>query len=525
VAVSINLPVLRAPAPKQVRHAEGARQLGGETHNWHADCRVIGMNSRLLERFLHTRYGFVTAIGGAMLLMLMNEGAYQHSHERLASGIALTDARIQAAQTLQWLTDAEMAVRGHVLTGDRLQLAPYRQALVQLPAVRDRAFALMRSVNPDQELTVARLQRLLDDRLAALAVVVELTEREPTLALAASTADARHQATAALRQAFTELLDRAATLQQGARDSLYGAMSLSRWTVHLLTLLTVCGIFIHTRHLHAADKLRQHAQEQLSGQVDERTLELRQLAGHLVTAREDERGRLARDLHDELGGLFTAMKLQIIRLRRQSQGSEILLTGLRAVEDRLNDGIAFKRRVIENLRPSALEHFGLISSLGLLCRDASQSMGIPVHEDLALAAHGTPSGLTPEGELTVYRLVQESLTNIAKYAAAQQVRVTVRQHEGVIQVRVEDDGHGFDPQRVPVGHHGLLGMRYRVESAGGTMRVLSTPGQGTCIEATLQPTGGRSDPPARAPGAKAALMPLELFAPSRSRPGGGGVSR
>ncbi len=484
------------------------------------------MNSRLLERVLRNRYGFVAAIGGALLLMAMNEAAYRHAHQRLVAGIALTDARIQAAQTLQWLTDAETAVRGHVLTGDRAQLAPYRQALAQLPAVQDRAFALMRSVNPDQAFEVARLQRLLDDRLAALAVVVDLTAREPAGALAAAAADARQQPTATLRAAFTELLDRAASLQQGARDSIYGAMSLSRWTVHLLTLLTMIGLYIHTRHLQTADKLRQHAQAQLSAQVAERTLELRDLAGHLVIAREDERGRLARELHDELGGLFTAMKLQIVRLRRHGQGSDVLLSGLRAVEDRLNDGIAFKRRVIENLRPSALEHFGLVASLGLLCRDAAQSMGIAVHEDLALAAHGAPSGLTPEAELTVYRLVQESLTNIAKYAVAQQVRVTVRQHDGMVQVRVEDDGRGFDPQRVPAGHHGLLGMRYRVESDGGTVRVLSTPGHGTRIEATLRLAGDRSNAPARVQAPQAPLMPPNALTPSiaRHRLGAGDVS-
>lgn len=212
------------------------------------------MITRLLERFLRTRYGFVAALGGALLLMLTNEAAYQHSSRRLSGGIALTDARIQAAQTLQWLTDAETAVRGHVLTGDRDQLQPYLQALAQLPAVRSRAFALVRSVDPDQDFAVARLQRLLDDRLAALEAIVALAEREPTLALAAAAADARHQPTATLRRAFNKVLDRSASMQQGARDSIYGAMLLSRWAVHLLTLLTMIGLYIHTRHLLAADQ-------------------------------------------------------------------------------------------------------------------------------------------------------------------------------------------------------------------------------------------------------------------------------
>jgi len=445
------------------------------------------MITRWLERFLRSRYGFAAALGGAMLLMVMNEAAYQHSSGRLSGGIALTDARIQAAQTLQWMTDAETAVRGHVLTGDPDPLQPYLQALTRLPAARGQAFASLRSVDPGQDFAVERLQRLLDERLSALAVIVELMQREPALAVAAAAADARNQPTAALHRAFSQVLDRAASMQQGAPDALYGAMTISRWAVHLLTLLMVTGLYIHTRQLQAADQLRRQAQDRLAAQVAERTAELRELAGHLVTAREDERGRLARELHDELGGLFTAMKLQFARLRRQTQVSEVMRTGLRALEDRLDDGIAFKRQVIENLRPSALEQLGLATSLGLLCRDASQSMGIPVQEALSLPVDGArgAGGLSPEAELTVYRLVQESLTNIAKYAAAQQVRVTVRQHADSTQVRIDDNGRGFDPLRVPAGHHGLLGMRYRVESEGGTMCVRSTPGHGTCIEATL----------------------------------------
>jgi len=446
---------------------------------------VTCMITRLLEKFLLTRYGFLAALGGALLLMFMNEAAYQHSSKRLTGGIALTDARIQAAQTLQWLTDAETSVRGHVLTGDRGQLEPYLEALAQLPAVRGRAFALVRSVAPDQQVAVERLQQLLDERLAALAVIVGLAESEPTQALAAAAADARQQPTATLRRTFNDVLDRAALLQEGARSAIYSAMSMSRWAIHLLTLLAMIGVYVHTRQLQAAEQLRRHGQQRLAVQVAERTAELRELAGHLVTAREDERGRLARELHDELGGLFTAMKLQFARLRRQTQVSDLMLTGLRALEDRLNEGIAFKRRVIENLRPSALEELGLATSLGLLCRDASQSMGIPVHEGISLSDDSAIVGLSPEAELTVYRLVQESLTNIAKYAAAQQAYVTAEQHGNQIQVRVEDNGRGFDPQGVPAGHHGLLGMRYRVEAQGGTMRVNSNPGYGTRIEATL----------------------------------------
>jgi len=443
------------------------------------------MITRLLETFLRTRYGFVAALAAALLLMSMNEAGYQHASGRASSGIALTEARIQAAQSLQWLTDAETAVRGHILAGDGDRLQPYRQSVAQLQAVQSRTFELLRSVSANRDVELDQLQRLLQERLAVLANMAALAERDGPAALAAAAVDARQQSTAALRGKFNAVLEHAVAMQQGARTSVYDAMGLSRWTVHLLTLVIVLGLFIHTRKLHALDQLRREAQARLTDQVSERTVQLRELASHLVTAREDERGRLARDLHDELGGQFTAMKLQFARLRGQTDISDAMRSSLRALEDRLNDAIAFKRLVIENLRPSALEQLGLATSLGMLCRDAAQSMGIAVHEELSPPAKGALAGLSSDAELTVYRLVQESLTNIAKYAQARQVRVCVHPHGDELHVRVEDNGCGFDAQHVPTGHHGLLGMRYRVESEGGSMRVLSTPGQGTCIEATL----------------------------------------
>jgi len=443
------------------------------------------MITRLLDTFLRTRYGFVAALASALLLVFMNEATYQHASHRLSGGIALTDARIQTAQTLQWLTDAETALRGHILSRDSEQLQPYRQAVARLQEAQGGAFELVRSVDANQDIELDRLQRLLDERLAALANIAALAERDPAGALAAAAADARQQNTVALRSKFNTVLEHAASLQQGARTSLHDAMGLSRWTVHLLTLVIVLGLYIHTRNLQVLDHLRRDAQARLTDQVAERTAQLRELASHLVTAREDERGRLARELHDELGGQFTAMKLQFARLRGQTEISDAMRSSLRALEDRLNDAIVFKRGVVENLRPSALEQLGLATSLGMLCRDASQSMGIAVQENLSLHADRGLTHLSSEAELTVYRLVQESLTNIAKHAAARHVHVAVQPCADAVQVRIQDDGQGFDPERVTAQHHGLLGMRFRVESQGGTMSVVSSPGQGTQIQATL----------------------------------------
>jgi len=488
------------------------------------------MLMNLMDRFLRTRWGFGAALMAALLLMLMNELTYQHSSQRLSGGVALADARSQAAETLQTLTDAETAVRAYILSGDRRQFDRYEQARDRLPVVRQRAFTSLRELHLDQHLTQAvtltELQIMLRaraaalERLAAQASFLQ-TGQGPSTAAARSTtqpmpaptdlgatghgapaaawtvnaelaraaaADASGNDPAALRAAFDTLLTHASSLQQTTRASLFEAMAMTRVTVHLLTVLALLALYLQMRQLQAADTSRGNESVRLATLVDERTRELRELAGHLVTVREDERGRLARDLHDELGGLFTAMKLDFARLRRQPALSAAGLAILLSAETRLNASIAFKRQVIENLRPSALEQLGLAVSIKLLCEDAEKTMGTTVVADLERElGGGIGSGrqLTREAELTVYRLVQESLTNIAKYAAASAVRVSLRVRGAQLHVHVQDDGRGFDARKVGQGHHGLLGMRYRVESQGGRLFVHSAPGKGTIITAHL----------------------------------------
>ena len=438
------------------------------------------MLKRLLENWLRARYGFPILMVGAVVVLLINEATYQNSRLRLTTGINLTDARVQAARALQLVTDAETGVRGYLLTGRPAFLAPYRDALAQLPTVQDKAFDLIAQVDTDASIGVQDIKRLLAARLGSLSLKLELYDagkQAEAVAVVATEVGLRQMKE--LRTQFDVALDRAAALQQDARVSLYDAMLLNRVAVHLLVLLAVVGLYVYMRLLRQTDLHRLQEQQRLEDQVRMRTVELRDLAGHLVSAREDERGRLARELHDELGGLFTAMKLEFARVRRVADLPKVMQDRVQAIELRLNDGIALKRRIVENLRPSALDQMGLLTSLSVLCRDSARALGVPVHEALQ------PVEVAREVELTIYRLVQEALTNIANYAVASKVTVTVEPHEAGVHVLVEDDGRGFDPARVGSGHHGLLGMRYRVESHQGVMQVDSAPGRGTRIVVVL----------------------------------------
>lgn len=145
-----------------------------------------------------------------------------------------------------------------------------------------------------------------------------------------------------------------------------------------------------------------------------------------------------------------------------------------------------KRRIIEDLWPSALSNLGLVATLEILGRDFSKSAGIPVHFALQ------PVQLTANAELVIYRLVQEATTNIAKYARASNVWFNLATTQGHVEITVRDDGAGFDIQQVGKTAHGLLGMRFRVEAEAGQLEVLSTPGNGTTVRALLPESAAAS---------------------------------
>jgi len=224
----------------------------------------------------------------------------------------------------------------------------------------------------------------------------------------------------------------------------------------------------------------QAERDQFESVVLLRTAQLTELARHLQSVREDERHRLARELHDELGALLTAAKLDVARLKsRLGAMTPEVLERLQHLSDGLNSGIALKRRIIEDLRPSSLSNLGLVSALEILVREWGQRSEIEVDTSLE------PVRLRPAGELTVYRLVQEALTNITKYAQATAVEVLLSSSDGWVHVSVRDNGVGFDTSAPRTSAHGLLGMRYRLETEGGTMTMESRPGQGTLIRAEL----------------------------------------
>ena len=443
---------------------------------------MFHLNS-LAERWVRKRFAFPVIVLMAAALLWVSENTYRNTTTTLRGGIALTDARIQTMRLLQLLSDVETAQFAFLVTARPEYLTRYAEAKAALPEVQRAVSRFFVAQGVDGAATTKRVGDFVQRELA-------LYDRTLALARAGDAAGARALADdahargemLALRSELLRHLGLAATQQQRARTSIYDALLVNRVAVGSLTLVALLSLFLFLRQLQAQDRERASQQrgllqerEQLEDEVERRTDRLTQLAKYLQSVREDERAHLARELHDELGGLLTASKLDIARARMKTADPPELLVRLDRVNDHLNKCIALKRRIIEDLRPSALANLGLTVALQNLCDDMSVSLAIPV-KLVAAQFH-----LPPEAELAVYRFVQEALTNIGKYAAAKQVEVTLKEVDGSATVEVVDDGVGFDPQASRAGHHGLAGMQFRAESLGGTMSVSSAPGRGTRV--------------------------------------------
>jgi len=246
---------------------------------------------------------------------------------------------------------------------------------------------------------------------------------------------------------------------------------------------------------------------------------LRELSHRLVKAQEAERGRVALELHDHITQLLCA-----ILVRSQALANELPAragasrAGLKKLREMLGQTVDEVQRIGTNLRPSVLDHLGLVPVLRTTCAEFAERTCVSVTVSCVELTVRLPA----EAELAFYRILQEALKNVERHARARHVTVGLTQRRGLVQLVIHDDGVGFDPARHPAGrkgkeNFGLLNMRERVAYVGGELRLKSAPGQGSRIEVeipfrdgTVKSTPAR--PAARAPrrpGGRDARAPLE----------------
>jgi signal transduction histidine kinase len=430
------------------------------------------------------------AVLAAGFLIFINEISYQQSTTALAGIEQAQQTRGAINRLIQQMLSAESGQRGYLLTGDSRYLEPYSSTASDVTRNLD-ALRKLLEPNLDHLGDLDILSRHVSRKMAEMDLSIQMRKKgnEDTWKFILTT-DVGKEQMEAIRVQTAKLLASSIIKTEQAQVLIGKALQLSRIGIAATALIGLLAFYMYlmqTKALLASGQREQESLQQerdlLEKQVRERTANLAELATHLQNVREDERGYLARELHDELGALLTAAKLDVARLKSRLAGNlPDASERLEHLTSTLNTGIALKRRIVEDLRPSSLSHLGLVASLEILAREFEDGSGLSIAIDLEQVE------IAGSTQLSIYRLVQESLTNISKHANATQVEISLHNLDGYITIDVKDNGKGFDLKNVGLGSHGLAGMRHRVEAAGGKLTVASNQGSGTKIRAVLPKT-------------------------------------
>lgn len=273
------------------------------------------------------------------------------------------------------------------------------------------------------------------------------------------------------------VLGEASARSQWART---GLLVVTIVTLGLLLVVTRLFLIEAQRQEQRRCAAEQEARE-LERLVEARTRELSQLSTYLQDLAEQEKSELARNLHDELGGLLTAAKMDLswLQSRLDQPGIQERLAQLGSV---LDEAMDLKRRVVENLRPSLLDHFGLATALRAYVDSTASKAGLECELDIPEDCGPMPRDMA----IALFRIVQEGLTNIVRHAQARSIRLEMAADEAACSFVLADDGQGFDPKEPRLRtSHGLMGMRQRVRALGGTLTLESSPGRGTRLRVEI----------------------------------------
>ncbi len=428
-----------------------------------------------------------------LLLAAVLNVAALYSAERgfAALGNAATWVRqTQVAQTLiehiyRRVLDAETGQRGYLLTQDATYLPPFAEARVEITKDLATLGELTRD-NPVQVAQMATVRKLMDKRLS---------EMEASLALKRERGDdavrdflKSHQGMVTMNS-LRLALDGMAAEERKLYERRIQAFAENQDQVRLGTLLlvglnlflvTLGGVFLN----HESRRRRREAAEveernvALARAVAERTAELAGLSHYLQQVQEEEKSKLAREIHDDMGGTLAAAKIDL-QLVSDKLPDDKQRARLGRVMAAIDDTIQVKRRIIEDLRPTLLDHLGIGAALRWQCSQFASRANVTCRVELREGA----LSLSPAHSIALYRIVQEALTNIGKYAQAKSVAVSLQQHANHWLLRIADDGVGIDlSKRHNPTAHGLVSMRERANALGGEFSIQGGAGRGTVIE-------------------------------------------
>jgi signal transduction histidine kinase len=313
-----------------------------------------------------------------------------------------------------------------------------------------------------------------------------LPRRNAVLALTAEIEGLNNQNLAAQRAEVTRR-------QQAFRSELFRLVGESLF----FGVLVAVAVVVRLRVLEGRSEQQKRRAQEAEGQM-------RELSQQLVAAQEEERRKLSRELHDHVGQMLTALRMELGRIERL-RGERIrgelgergehraFITALNECRQLVDDMVRIVRDLALGLRPSMLDDFGLQPALEWLARDFTRRSNVPVELEIS----GRLEALSDQHRTCIYRVIQEALTNCVRHARATAIGIVVRAREDTIDVSVSDDGVGLDPSRRASGF-GLRGIEERVRELGGSITLLSAAGQGATL--TIKLPIVKEQPLARAAG-------------------------
>jgi signal transduction histidine kinase len=390
------------------------------------------------------------------------------------------------------LTDAESGQRGYLLTGDSSYLQPFTEAVATVGAALDRVREAYGGRADSAEFQQEELRTLTGKKLGELEETLSLFKTRgagPAVKVVRTDEGKRimdeiSRIVGTMRVAEARELS-AATVQWQSD------FRLSRWVSAAGVILNLGLVLLATRLVYGdmrrralqATSLRDQKQD-LEQQVDERTRELTALSTHLQGISEQEKYALSRELHDELGGLLVAARMDLSWLQQRLPTTDPAIEQrFRRIHESLSAGVDLKRRVVEELRPTLLDNMGLFAALRWQFKETCRRAGLNCTETIP----ESELQFNPDAAIGVFRIAQEALTNILKHAEAKSAALVIGIEGNTFSLRVSDDGKGIPAMRLQnITSHGLASMRHRIAALGGTWEVRSpSSGGGTVVIALI----------------------------------------
>jgi len=384
------------------------------------------------------------------------------------------------------LIRAVNAQRSFLLTGDKAYLTRYEKNRAEIEPELER-LRLAYAGAGDGGADIRNLQILMGKRLADLGIVLDIQQKQGTAAAVALIATSvGSDAGLAIQDILDQMRSREIAEHTRVSQHWYGSLTLSHWITVACTFVNIFLVAIATRLVYSdmrrRDLLTAELREQklhLEQEVGSRTRELVELSTHLQSVAEREKANLARELHDELGGLLVGARMDISWAEQRLTNDDVALKQrLNRVQQNLSAGVDLKRRIIEELRPTLLDNVGLFAALRWQLKETCGNAGMQCTDSYP----DEEPRFIAEAAIALFRIAQEAFSNIMKHASARSVDVSLQMDDTMLWMRIADDGVGISAERFSaVGSHGLASMRHRVRALDGRLDIRGADSGGTLI--------------------------------------------